>query len=562
MSNTAERHHGLHVLRLSGSDYEMGHQHGTALRDAIARGPIPYFARYVERMLHSVVGSLARPLASIGGRALYETVGRRIAARFPSNVRQGLDGLADGAKIPRAELMRAVTMPETYLWVASRFIALQRAPIAPRHDVPTWPVAMPTMGCTSAVAWGDATTHGRMLHGRNFDYQGVGVWDREQAVVFHRPTDGQRYVSIAAAGILMGGITAMNESGLTLVVHQHLHSSDFDLGGLPIGVIGDRVMRHAKSLDDARKILDDHVPNGAWTYVITSARERSMLCYEVTAKRRAIVPLEPGQDTFGYSNVYLSEALSRLELHGYPTHWRNVAGRFHRARTRLAEMRGRIDESSIASILGDSGGSPCRFEDSIAMLQTVASVVFDAERGIVWVATGRAPVSTNEYIAFDLNEERVRHDLGTLHPAAELDEAKRTAFDAYREGYEADFNDRDAVGARGCLERARAAQPEQPIYHFVAGLLSLRENDPHDAERCFDAAIDRGHPTEQRMAAFHLWRGRARDVRGARADACRDYRAALPGDPAVVRAAERGLRTAWRRSNVPIEWTFGDVVAP
>ncbi len=547
------RYEGIHILTVAGDDREMGYQHGVALRDAIPRGPLPAFARYVERFLSGTLGGPGPVIAKGLGLAMSETIGRSIAKNLPHNVREALAGLAEGAKIPHAEIMRAVTMPETYLWLASQWIARGKHPIAPRLDVPLY-------GCTSAIAWGEATAHGRMLHGRNFDYQGVGTWDREQAVIFHRPKDGQRYVSITAAGILFGGITAMNESGLALVVHQHLHSTDFALGGLPVGIVGDRVMRHAKTLDDAKRILDDHVPNGSWTYVISSARESNVLCYEVTAKRRAVVPMEG--DTFGYSNLFLARSMKDLEAHAYPTHWRNVVGRYHLAKWRLGERRGTLDVEAIASILADPGSNECRFHDAIACLQTVASVVFDAVRGVVWVATGRAPVSLNPYVAFDLNEERARPDLGAVHPGAAIDESARVAFEAYREAYEAGFSRGDSVEARRCIENARRAQPEQPIYHFVAGLMSLREGDAVNAQRAFDRAVECGHPSEQRVAGFRLWRARAFDLSGARERALSDYRAAMAGDPNVKRAAEKGLAKAYKRSNIPLEWSFGDVVSP
>ena len=538
------RHHGIHVLSVAGDDREMGYQHGVALREAIPNGPLPAFARYVERMLAGTLGGVGRPIAKGVGRALGETVGRAIAAKLPRNVREALEGLADGARIPRRELMRAVTMPETYLWLASQYIGRGKHAIAPRLDVPLF-------GCTSAVAWGQATAHGRMLHGRNFDYQGVGSWDREQAVVFHRPNDGQRYVAVTSAGILFGGITAMNESGLSLVVHQHLHSKDFALGGLPVGIVGDRVMRHAKDLDDARRILDDHVPNGGWTYVITSARENALLCYEVTAKRRATVAATG--DTFGYSNLFLAKEMEGREAHTYPTHWRNVTGRFHLSSRKLRELHGTLDVESIAGILGDTGS--CPFHDSIVCLQTVASVVFDAGRGIVWVATGRAPVSLNPYVAFDLNTEAAHG--GVIHPAKDFDKAARAALEAYRDAYEAGFSNDDMGEARRCIEVARRAQPQQAIFHFVAGLMSLREGDVPNAERAFDRAIECGHASKERVAGFHLWRARTRDLRGASSD--EDYRRAAEGDPGVQRAA---LKRPYRASRIPLEWTFGDVVSP
>ncbi|HVY44682.1 MAG TPA: C45 family peptidase, partial [Minicystis sp.] len=492
-----ERHEGIHVLRLEGTDYEMGYQHGVLLKDAIARGPLPYFGNFLDRVVARSFGLVGRPVARLAGIGLGETVGRRIAARFPAFVRESLDGLADGAGIPRADLLRAVTMPETYLFVLGQVIAHRKYAPAPRFGVPL-------LGCTSVVAWGDATTDGALLHGRNFDYQGVGAWDTEPCVVFHRPKDGQRYVAISAAGVLLGGVTAMNASGLSMVVHQHLASIDFDLGGLPVGVVGDRIMRHARSLDDARRLLDDHVPNGGWTYIVTSAKEKNVLCYEVSAKRRAA--FHPEGDTFGYTNMYLSKAFEGTEVYAYPAQWHHNAGRYHRAKELLAAHRGAIDADKIASFLGDIGDARCRFQSAISVLQTVASVVFAPGAGRVYVATGRAPVANQPYAAFDLDGERPRPDVPKLSGGTAIPEPARAAFDAYRAAYEAYFNDDDLETARRLVARARDAQPEQAVYAFVAGALALAAGDAGAAKAAFDRAIDLGHVVPERRASFHLWR--------------------------------------------------------
>lgn len=554
LADRYEKTDGIHVLRLSGDDYEMGHQHGTLLRDAIARGPLPHFARYVERMFGTgLLGPLGRPLARGVGFGLGATVGARIASNLPAQTRAALDGLADGARIPRRELLRAVTMPETYLWLLFVYKRLVRSAPAPRFGVPLF-------GCTSAIARREATTHGRLLHGRNFDYQGVGSWDCEQAVVFHDPSDGQRYVSITAAGILLGGITAMNESGLALAVHQHVAADDFDLGGTPIGVAGDAIMRHARDLDDARRILDDHVPNGAWTYVVSSARENAVLGYEVTSKRRAV--LRPATDTFAYSNVYLDGTFDGVELYFYPTYWRNNLARFRRATALLEQRRGALDENAIARILGDVGDAGCRFGGAISMLMTVASVVFDAERGLVHVATGRAPVSNNPYVAFDLARRARVRELAPLDGGTTIEARAREGFDAYRAAYEAAFHQGDDELAARLVDRARAADARQPVYHFVAGLLALSRGDAPTACAAFDAAIALGHPDPERVAGFHLWRGRAKDREGDRKAALRDYREAIVGDPAVRTAAQKGLARPWRGAVGAIEWSFGEVVTP
>ena len=63
------------------------------------------------------------------------------------------------------------------------------------------------------------------------------------------------------------------------------------------------------------------VPNGGWTYVVTSARENAVLCYEVTAKKRAIVPVVGDMITTAISSIASAVTLSLLLLAGTIVLW-------------------------------------------------------------------------------------------------------------------------------------------------------------------------------------------------------------------------------------------------
>jgi hypothetical protein len=549
-----ERYAGFHVVRLAGDPFEMGWQHGALLKDAIARGPIPAFSKYVSRMVElSAPGPASPLLAKVANEALWQGVGRTIASHFPAEAREAIEGLAQGADMDRDELWRAVTMPETYLFVIGLVLAARRPNVAPRFSVPI-------CGCTSAVAWGSATADGRMLHARNFDYQGVGTWDAEPVIAFHRPTQGQRYVAVSSAGVLLGGITAMNEAGLSMVVHQHLASVDFDLGGVPVGVAGDRIMRCAENLNDAEKILNEHVPNGSWTYLVTSEREQDVLCHELTSKRRHA--FRPAGPTFGYSNIYLAAPLEGIEAHLYPAQWRHNTGRFHRANALLTAKQGSLVADDMAAILGDLGSTTCRFQDAISALVTVASVVFDARDGVVWAAEGRAPTSNHPFHAFSLREEAPLPARGTLNGGAAKDPAELRAFDAYRAAYEAHFDHDDLPRARELLAVASREAPGQWVYGFVSGLAALLGGDLAGADAHFARTATVAHPEGARRAALALWHGRVHDLRKRRTEALRAYREALLGERLVARAAEAGLEEPYAWKPFSIEWNFGDVLAP
>jgi tetratricopeptide (TPR) repeat protein len=549
---------GLHVLRLKGSFYEMGRQHGELLRDQVPRGPLPYYRTYVEKMLRNTG---AGPLSPLAAAAIERGVGRHVARALPDFARQSLDGLADGAGLSRRRLLEGSVMPDSLMWLAARSMSLHRAGPARAHRLAL------ELGCSSAIAWGPATADGKLLHARNMDYHGVEVWPRTSTVAFHEPDGGQRYVSITAAGVPLGGITAMNEAGLTLTVHQHMFTDATTLGGTPIGVVGDRVMREAETLEQAQAILRSYRPIGCWTYLMTDGPNRDVLCWEENPRLQAAFAPDPGADTFGYANIYLDPELGATERNLYGSYWRANLGRQQKLRQRLEGRSRPLTPDDMAAILGDTGDPECRIRRPLSMLLTVASVVFRPEDGVFWVATGEAPTCNNAFEPFDLRSLDHAPDQGRLQGGVPGDGAAAAAFLDYRDAYVAYFEHRDLDRARQLMERVLTAQPDQPLYHALAGYLAVRAGDPLRARRAFDQALHLGHPDRERLAGFHLWRGRAADLTGDRGAAEADYRAALqgPADPPVERAARAGLRRPFsprKARRVDVEFAYADVMFP
>jgi len=560
-AGTLRRVGDVDVLCVRGTFREMGYQHGALLATKIPLGPLPYYREYVQRLLGR------GPVGSLAWTAIQRILGGKVAKALPDYATETLRGLAEGSQIPYQQVLEGATLPDALLWLAARMMQLRQPGPAVRHRIALG------MGCTSALAWGPATRDGKLYHARNFDYHGVRVWPRTKAVIFHDPAEGQRYVSAAAAGIPLGGATAMNEAGLTLTVHQHMFTDRTAFGGTPIGVVGDEVMRKAETLADAERILAEHPPIGCWTYLVASGREGAVLCFEQDPKRQVAIRREGSEDpTFGYTNIYLDPELGRTEVNLYGSYWRHNLGRYQRVNERLREERGSLDAPAMAAILGDTGDPRCRIRGSIAMVMTVGSTVFCPEDGLLWVGTGEAPTSRGGWLPFSLETQRHAPDAGAFTVGAgsgagdASTEADR-AFDRYRQALIAYAEDRDPGGAQRHLERATALAPEQPVYHALRGLLAITVLDAAAAETAFDRAIGLGHPDPERVAGFHLWRARARDLLGRRDEATLDYRAALGhgGDAPVERAARRGLRrrfTPRRAKRVRIDFAFGDVVDP
>lgn len=552
-----EQVEGIHVCKLEGDFYAMGRQHGELLGDAVREGPLPYYRTYLERLVGGAHGGAG---AKLVWPILRRAVGRRVARGMPDYARETLRGMADGAGLSYQDVLDGCTMPDALMWAAAKSMRLRRIGPAVHHRLALG------LGCTSAMAWGDATADGKLLHARNLDYHGVATWPKTAAVLFHQPEHGHRYVSVSAAGVPMGGVTAMNEAGLTLTVHQHMFTDRTRLGGTTIGTVGDEIMRGASSLDEAEAILGRYRPIGCWTYLITDGHRREVLCWEENPDRSAARRFSPEDGTFGYANIYLDPELGRTERALYGSYWRHNQARHTRANGLLEAQRGQLDPAAMAGILGDTGATDCRIHNAIAMLMTVGSVVFRPEDGAFWIGTGEAPTSQGRYLPFSLEKEGYDPSLGELD-TTEADPAVRDAFDAYRQGYLAYFDERDLPAARCHLARAIELQPKQALYHFVAGLIDLQRGEPQAAFDALSRALSLGHHDPERVAAFHLWRGRAADVAGRRGEARVDYEAALsrPADRPVHTAAKRGLGRRYkarRARRIALDFAFADVVAP
>lgn len=562
---------GLHLLKVKGSFYEMGLQHGRLLADDVKSGPIPYYRTFVEKMFGGDrFGGAGGAVVSL----LNRTVGARVAAKLPDYALETIRGLAEGAGVPRRAMLEGCTMPDSLLWAASRMMQIKGPGPAVYHRLALG------LGCTSAIAWGASTRDGKLLHARNLDYHGVGCWPRTQVVIFHEPDQGQRYVSVAAAGVGLGGITAMNDAGLTLTVHQHMFTDRVKLGGTPIGVVGDLIMRNARTLDDAERILAAHTPIGCWTYLIADGKTREVLCWEESPYRQASIRRSgksngggaDAKSTFGYANIYLDRELGDTELDLYGSYWRHNHARHERVNQLLDEGSGSHDAASMGAILGDVGErargneqAGCRIRGSIGMALTVGSVVFSPEEGALWVGVGEAPSSHGTFVPLSLRLED--HEPARASFRTEIPEVARRAFEHFRRAYLAYTDDRDLPRARREMGHACELEPSQSVYHATTGLLALIDGDAGVALEKLSHAIRLGHQDEPRVAAFHLWRGRAHDLLGARDDAKRSYRhvLGLRSDRPVAAAARKNLaRPFTKRSakGVHIDMALADVIAP
>lgn len=543
----------VRFLRVRGNSYERGFQHGQAFKTEIAQGVVAHLSDFIRLSAkNSAYPFLARPMD-----AFFSLVVRpRLERGIPSDYLQLARGLSDGSGVPLKQLLRAFTLPDAYLTMISYWEQGKRS--LPVPAVPLRPY--PQFGCTSAIAWGGATQDGQLYHARNFDYPAVGYFDTNPLVLLSEPTGEIPYLSIVTPGFPATGATGVNAEGISITIHQHWVTPTDPKRGVLVGIGADRVLRQARSLDQAQKILLDHPPVSGWTYLVSDKKQSIAL--EVAPGRHGIVRGE--QEMLGYSNAYLSPEMKDFEREGYPFYWHNCLHRLHRTRELLAQGHGKHTPETLARVLGDltdPKGGPTICGQSIPMPITIASVVLQPDAGRLWVGARSAPTSKGTFEAFSITAGGPDQAAPALQgaPFASPDHAQ--AYEQYVRAYLDHFEHGDDSAALSKLAEAQRALPQASELHHVHGLLSLKHGQTETALQDFKAS-HRLTTDPMRKAEAALFEARCHDLLGSRDVAKAGYEALLAQRPheALAQAAQRGLTRAYRPRDarkLVIEFVFG-----
>jgi hypothetical protein len=540
----------LAVLRLSGSGYEMGWQHGSLLRDAIRRGVVPRFGRYVE------FAHLLRHLPPEQRRAVQEQLNREIFDRLerfvPQAYRDELRGIADGSGLDYPLVYRGNLLSELGQITAGR----------------GGPATLgSTGGCTGFAVGGAATLDGRLLHGKNTDYLGVGVWDRHPTLVFCRPDDGYAYLRVSSAGLIKCN-SCMNEHGITMGGHI-LFSSDTSQDGVAFTVFENEVMRRARNLAEAMAIVEEQPRAGAFAFLLTDHKTGEAVVLECSRSEVGRRKMEGGALVMANTCSAKARQVERdLLLRGGIA--RNPISRFRRMTEMIEEQRGRIDLPRAAAFLGDhfdpASGRERGIGHTIASIASVTSVVLTPELRQVWIGLGPAPAANNRFIGFDCTPEFERSGaavpLGHLEGNAFSKDRRMEGVASYRAAslaYDEDPEDVEAVIA--LLERAREIDPAEANYGRMLARFELRRGAGDAAERALEQAASIPEQSRAEEAENALLRGYACDLQQKRPEAEAYYRQVLDlreeaadplhaVNPLVLHSAEKRLSKPFQKGDV------------
>ncbi|RJP72597.1 MAG: hypothetical protein C4532_05890 [Candidatus Abyssobacteria bacterium SURF_17] len=513
---TLERRGGLNVLKLFGSHYEMGYQHGALLRDEIQRGAVPFYGRPTENLapfkhMNKVMRVL---LAKYFDWKIYRPLLKCSPRQYLAEVK----GLADGSGLSFADVFRGNMLSDLNMNLIK---VLEKKALKQGG----------TDGCTSFAAFGNATVDGSLIMGRNTDYTGGGLWDRYQTVVFYEPEDGHKFVSVSSAGLIKCN-SCMNEKGICLGAH-FLFLDDTKADGVSFTFLEMEIMKKAGSVEDAIAVVSQNPRAGAFAFLIVDGKANEAAVIEASANHVGVRRPEDG--VIWETNMATTEPILSADVLLRNGIGKNPIARFERMRMLIHENKGKITPELAAQFMGDHmdmcSDSLRPAGGIISQVSNLTSVVFRPSNFDFWVADGLSPVCNNAYRGFNLMEE-LADGYGTAKPTMlEPNEYVKTPdYTALRKYYEAMVSftvpPTDENAALAHLEEAIALRPQEALYRRLTARMLLRRARAADAAEHLRRALECVQSPSERAQA-HLLLGFANDLLGRRNDAVQCYQDAL-----------------------------------
>lgn len=363
------------------------------------------------------------------------------------------------------------------------------------HDITQTLEHSPLLGCTAFAASGAATAKagGHLIVGRNFDFEGPPIFDRDKAVLFYQPSDPSKvpFASVAWTG-MMGVVTGLNVAGIYVSVNA-MRTEDKGQSGVPVELLLRDVLERARSLDEAIALITSRPVFVPDLYLIGDGKTGESAVIErsptraVVRRSHDLLPVANHGVAPEFRNDRENERL-RTEL--------TSGARLSRLEELLARHRGQIDPAMALSILRDKRGVGDKElglgnRNALDALIATHSVVVDATDLVLWVGVG--PHELGRYVAFDLRREL----LGDGRPQpADLPEDPTLGSPEYRAYLEAER----AVQSSEFMEKAH--DPDRAVEE-AARAAALQPLSAEARKRWADALYVRNRGNDRAGARAH-----------------------------------------------------------
>jgi predicted choloylglycine hydrolase len=514
-------------MHLKGTPYEMGLQHGTLLTQLFPEG---HLLRLRDELnpLKAQVSGFERLVQGFKRFYFQYKMAPWIRRNIPDDLFQELEGLVCGVS------GGADTDPmDIVVGNVSQDLNM-------------------TFGCTSIVAFGEATANGALYHARNLDNVSMMEWAQYGYVVVYEPDQGYPFITYTYP-TYAGLMQAMNNQGITVSVNYSLvDQAANSLDGMAMMFLLRQIVQYASRLDEAVEIVLGTPRTFGMNIIISDSKIPDAVVLEVDANRFAVRKAQAG--LLSATNRYSSEYMRQFQASG----WLASERRDQRLAQFLADHYGEIKVESMVELLRDRGqpgsGEYEGLLDGINNTGSLLSCVFSPEEQMMWVSIpgdGRGSPD-NEFYAFSLAKA-----LAGEEPAISSRNTKPTTEDHNLANWllvraaALAYGENRLAATLDYLEQLDPAFSQAEAAINLRAHTHLRLGNQAEAQRYFQILAERPHVAE----AYHLLEalailGSLHDNAGERAEAVECYQAALAvqvadlagNTPFYRQLAEVGLR--------------------
>jgi isopenicillin-N N-acyltransferase-like protein len=361
------------IVRVSGSPYERGKQHGDQARDRVARSVDIYHEAFAQT-------------AGLDWRAVQyrATEFARLIEVFDANILDEMSGIADGSGRSLEEIV-AINC-RTEILFGSRNLS----------------ATLPESECTTIAVTPRASAGGTTILAKNWDWRAPC---RDTVILLQAEQDeAPNFVMLVEAGMV--GRDGFNEAGIAVCGNLLRSKLDGSRPGVPVPFIRRRVLNSAR-LDHAMGEILNAERAASTNYIVA---HDSGIIIDFEASPQQVYPIYPENGLLTHSNHFTAVAAQVQEI-GLLTS-PDTLYRMHRVRELLEPKIGSIDVDDVKAALRDHVGLPqaiCRHPDpalpELRQTMSIASLIIDLGRREMHVAVG-APCC-HDYLTIGLPDTSV-----------------------------------------------------------------------------------------------------------------------------------------------------------
>ena len=373
----------MKVIYAKGTQEEIA----TALYGQIAhRETLDYFMDFPRMVLGGIMGN--NLLGNMGLFALKKLTGL-ISSKYNKNDLVFWKTYSELLGLDYATVSKSLSYPDMLLYLVGKsgyFIS-----------------GMPQifLGCSSlAVKKGNG-----IIHGRNLDFYGGKYWTRDHALIVIKPKDKIGSITLTADGLLLPGLTSINEEGLAISLHV-LFTREVSLSGEPVlGIVSD-IMGTCRNIADVRSLLETKKTAGGWGILITDGKTGECSVFEMNSK--GMSEFKVTENKFSYANMAHTPAKKADEF--VPAYiW--VQNNFYRKKRMddmLSSMWFGVDHIKMFKILGDFYDIGMKKElyagCTVANSNTISSASFSFADDRIAVADGTTPSTAGDIYDYSISD--------------------------------------------------------------------------------------------------------------------------------------------------------------